>query len=998
VSAAVARAVTRVATRTAVRAAFGAAACVVVAARTADAQTAGAPDAVHVAAGAARVAEPGGVATATFVARNPAPRERHLRPLVEAPAGWRALAGAGELTLAPGASQALVVSVIVPADAAAGDYAVRVRLAPADAPAGAPPDTASAAATVRVAERRAVRLHVVTPLPTLRTGERAAAQLRVVNRGNAAADVRVRGTATLVTAHGAAAAMPVTAEPAALRLAAGAAAVVTLTGVTPRDLPGATPLAVEVTAHAGDDEDAARETLRTLVVPDDDAPAPALALPLRAWLRAAPWGRGASAEIAGHGALGESGRATLELVARSGGAGAEPFDGRSEYRLAVRGARHEAVLGDQVLGLTPLTEPGRVGTGASAGALLGRVGVRAHAARSRAGSLGVASSVVGWAGAQQGASVALRAGAGEVGAAGVHRVGRDSGTMASAFASLLPARGVRLEVEAGHRLGVAGAAGDASRARLTLARGRLTGEARHLSHSRGEPGALRGARADAVEAALSLGRDLWVTASASHDRSGGGLADAALLGAGDNAAGAADERTVLRLPAERRSRAEAGVHVGRALAVEATTGTRVGTSGALAYDGVERALRLRLAGDRGPLSVAAVAEAGRVVDRSAARPATAGGEDAMGRGDGAVRRAAAAATLRLGWRGTLGGSFDVRSGPTLWSGRAVTRNAGLDATLALPAALRLRALVFVGAQRTLADGLVPVAGVVHARQTDLSLERALRGDRAVALRLRELAWDPGRAATDGVAPAAMLRPLARRAVVLEYGLPLRLPLGRAAGGGRLEARLVDAATGAGIPRALVRVGGHEALTDSAGVARMTHLPTGRHQLEVVDAGAAAGRVLVDPAALDVVASRTRVARPTLRYARSASLRGIACRAGAPTLARPVAHHHETAPAARRCADEAVAGARLVLTAGADTVHLVTDKDGAFSAVGLRPGRWQVRIAGGDLPATDAFAAAEREVDVGEAGEIELTFEAAPRPRPVRALQISAGAAGGGDER
>jgi hypothetical protein len=196
---------------------------------------------------------------------------------------------------------------------------------------------------------------------------------------------------------------------------------------------------------------------------------------------------------------------------------------------------------------------------------------------------------------------------------------------------------------------------------------------------------------------------------------------------------------------------------------------------------------------------------------------------------------------------------------------------------------------------------------------DLSLERALGGGHRLALR--------------GLADAqaAGWRPRG----FIEYALPLALPL-PSADDDRVTARVFDPATGRGIPGVLVRVADRAALTDARGVAGFAGLPAGEHTLRI-DPGAGPERVADRDLPIPVrVGGGAR--RVEIGLQPAARMTGI--------VERVPAGSDSVAP---------MAGVEVEIVGPGGVRRLMTDAEGRFSASGLRPGWWRVRIAPASLP-------------------------------------------------
>ncbi len=124
--------------------------------------------------------------TAAFTIANQRTERLTFTPVVEAPSGWTVLMGSTAITIAADAMEVVMVSVMVPAKAAAGTYAIRVTGA-----------GALDSAIVRVPQRRLLEVSLMERPGFVVSGKSYDANFLVRNRGNAPAVVRLSARSTL---------------------------------------------------------------------------------------------------------------------------------------------------------------------------------------------------------------------------------------------------------------------------------------------------------------------------------------------------------------------------------------------------------------------------------------------------------------------------------------------------------------------------------------------------------------------------------------------------------------------------------------------------------------------------------------------------------------------------------------------------------------------------------------------------------------------------------
>jgi hypothetical protein len=237
-------------------------------------------------------------------------------------------------------------------------------------------------------------------------------------------------------------------------------------------------------------------------------------------------------------------------------------------------------------------------------------------------------------------------------------------------------------------------------------------------------------------------------------------------------------------------------------------------------------------------------------------------------------------------------------------------------------------------------------GLVDAR-----IEQRLPGGQALRLQVRALPWaEPGRR---------------RPTVLLDYEIPLRLPLGRAAQPGTVGGRVMDNETGRPIPGALVRVGDRAVMTDGRGRWAVVGLAAGAHRVELDPVSIGVGRVVAQPDALAVTVAGGRRVPVEIGVSRSARVHGeIALPGGG-----------------------GVPGAVVELRSGDDRRRRTTDAAGRFLFSDLAPGRWTLVVIEADLPPHHALDRRTLEVELAAGEEGLAHFQAVER---LREMKIVAG--------
>jgi hypothetical protein len=297
--------------------------------------------------------------TAAFAVANRGGDIVHVTPRIVTPADWVVLMGQTPFAIGPGATEMLMLSVVVPARARAGDYTLRVSANASD------PDSV----VVRVPVRRALEVTLLDRPAYVVSGNPYTATFLVRNRGNFAVSVRVAGRSTLGRAT----------LDTALRLDAEQSGVVRARVVTPAGLSAATDDVLEILAQANADSGAGvpaatEASARITVVPEPSRTIEEfLRLPTQVNLRAASSDAVSPFEIFGRGPLRDGGETQLDFLFRGPTGPFSAFGERDEYRVELRAPGWRARAGDNIYMLSPLTGGAQPGMGAGLEATRGAV-------------------------------------------------------------------------------------------------------------------------------------------------------------------------------------------------------------------------------------------------------------------------------------------------------------------------------------------------------------------------------------------------------------------------------------------------------------------------------------------------------------------------------------------------------------------------------------------------------------------------------------------------
>lgn len=296
------------------------------------------------------------------------------------------------------------------------------------------------------------------------------------------------------------------------------------------------------------------------------------------------------------------------------------------------------------------------------------------------------------------------------------------------------------------------------------------------------------------------------------------------------------------------------------------------------------------------------------------------------------------------------------SGGALTKGRDPAQTIGGDASLRLGRSTHATLIGYVTRQET--------ARAEWHSQVDALVSRGLRHGGILTLRARLL----GGGSRTGSQQSVMY---------LEYGMPLRLPVGPLRTPGRVTGRVVDAASGRGVSGALVRLGPQVAITDKDGEVSFGGVPGGQHRLSMSQETSFANAVFVGDPTLTVDSTRVTPTIFSLAIARSARVDVDVRRFT--TVRTAVAAGADSLREAG-----ALSNATLILAGERDTLYRTTAENGKAVFTDVPPGVWTLTIRG-DTPAFTRFEPDRLEIVLDPGASKTVSFRLIPRRREVQMI-------------
>jgi hypothetical protein len=218
------------------------------------------------------------------------------------------------------------------------------------------------------------------------------------------------------------------------------------------------------------------------------------------------------------------------------------------------------------------------------------------------------------------------------------------------------------------------------------------------------------------------------------------------------------------------------------------------------------------------------------------------------------------------------------------------------------------------------------------------------------------------------------------AYLVEYAVPIGVPIARSTESGQLSGRVVDAENGRGVPNVLLYAGGATAVTDRNGDYSFPSLKPDKYVLQLDMASAGLNRVALQRLPQELTIAGGQESRFDVSLSRSVTIVGT-------VLLYPAVEQAANDTSQPILKDPIGHPGVVVELANADEVNRrLTDSRGRFAFSDIRPGRWTLRILEGNLPQNYYFEKDAHQVTVAPGQSAELGFKALPRKRRVQILR------------
>ncbi len=212
---------------------------------------------------------------------------------------------------------------------------------------------------------------------------------------------------------------------------------------------------------------------------------------------------------------------------------------------------------------------------------------------------------------------------------------------------------------------------------------------------------------------------------------------------------------------------------------------------------------------------------------------------------------------------------------------------------------------------------------------------------------------------------------------LEYGLPLRLPMGHAHVPGKVSGRVIDAESKRAVAGALVRVGSQAAVTDKNGRVSFVNLRPGDYRVSLTGETSLANAAVTGNPLVHIDSLRHDAPNFSLAVSKSATVKGIVRQFAVARTA--------IADAADSLVDSGpLEGITVALVGSRDTLYRTTAADGKFLFGEVPGGNWTMFVTD-DAPAAFRYERQRVQVTTSPGKEADVEFRLVPRHKSVRVV-------------
>ena len=327
---------------------------------------------------------------------------------------------------------------------------------------------------------------------------------------------------------------------------------------------------------------------------------------------------------------------------------------------------------------------------------------------------------------------------------------------------------------------------------------------------------------------------------------------------------------------------------------------------------------------------------------------------------GPLRRVQLSASVRPESHQSYGCTVEYEQQPNLYAGQQMETWSG-SLSAAIEVAARLHVLGSIYGTR------IASPFVQSYTLADLSVAYELPSRHTITVRGRQGIFAPAGGGKD-------------QAFLLEYAIPLSVPVTRLTGSGVVRGRVVDESTQRPLERVVLYAGGATAVTDDDGEYEFPSLKPDVYALQVDLGSAGVGRVTARPGPFLVTVLGGEEARLDIGVLPASSIAGEFAVYDFTEAARTDTTRGDIVKSG------AASGILVELAGGGEVFRRFTDNRGRFRFDDLRPGTWVIRVSGEGLPEYHYMDRDSARFTLAPRARIDTTFRVLPRRRRIRILE------------
>ncbi|MCK5833307.1 hypothetical protein KAH81_06510 [bacterium] len=217
------------------------------------------------------------------------------------------------------------------------------------------------------------------------------------------------------------------------------------------------------------------------------------------------------------------------------------------------------------------------------------------------------------------------------------------------------------------------------------------------------------------------------------------------------------------------------------------------------------------------------------------------------------------------------------------------------------------------------------------------------------------------------------------ALTVEYNIPFGLPIGLKTGTGEVEGRIFDEETGEALPGVALNLNGYTTVTDDDGSFIFKSVTAKKYYLTVKTSRLGKHRITSQKSPISVIVKRGKTVSLEIGITDDVAISGFI------TLYDFDAHSLDEAGTSL-VETRDLAGVTVELSDGRETLKQITDSEGMFQFLRLRPGKWTLRIKKDNIPERYYLEKDVIEIDITPGQVKGFRINVLPEKRRIRIIK------------